>query len=138
MARTCPFATDLTDLPAGFVPNMHFAITYPMKGVKDFHGKLASLPAPPGMSGSVVWDTKFVAMNGAGWDPSKSSVCGLIWAWDINKQCLIGTKIQFVRGVLLEHLRQEAAYFRSLRRREFPGDALSDWLWAERQIPDLT
>jgi hypothetical protein len=137
LARTCPYSTDLNTLPQGFDPNMHFAITYPTQGVQDFSGREAVLPNPSGMSGSLVWDTKYVSMDGRGWDPTRAKVCGLIWAWDINNHRLIGTKIDFVRAVLLEHLRLEAAYFRSLRREEYPGDYLSDWLWAEQAITDI-
>lgn len=137
IARTCPYSTDLNTLPPGFDLNMHFAITYPTQGVRDFQGRDVHLPDPPGMSGSLVWDTKYVAMNGTGWGPSDAKACGLIWAWDMNNQLLIGTKIEFVRAVLITHLRLEAAYFRSLRRDAFPGDALSDWLWAERELTSL-
>lgn len=137
MARTCPYATDVNTLPDGFNPTMHFAITYPMYGVRDFQGREVQLPQPPGLSGSLVWDTKFVASGGGNWDPIQARVCGIIWAWHINNQRLIGTKIEYVRAVLLKHLRLEAAYFRSLRRAEFPGDTFSDWLWAEREILDI-
>jgi len=137
MARTCPYATDLNTLPARFVPEMHFAITYPTAGVQDFQGRPVQLPDPPGMSGSVVWDTKYVAMNGQNWHPSCAKVCGMIWAWHINDQRLVGTKIEHLRPVILAHLRHEAAYFRHLRRVGLPGDPLTDWVWAETKITDL-
>lgn len=138
LARTFPFASDANTLPPGFDSNLHFAITYPIQGVRDYQGREARLPVPGGMSGSLVWDTKFVALSGAEWDPSKAKACGLIWAWDVMHERLIGTKIEYVRRLLVEHLRMEAAYFRSLHRGESPGDALSDWLWAEQLIPDLS
>jgi hypothetical protein len=61
----------------------------------------------------------------------------MFWAWDIVEQRLVETKIDYVRQVILAHLRHEAAYFRHLQRAEFPGESLSDWVWAETTIADL-
>jgi len=77
----------------------------------DYRPDLAScviggggLPLPPGLSGSTVWDTGFVAAKMAGrqWSPEMAEVTGVIWGWTSGDACLIATRAEYLRSFLLE------------------------------------
>jgi hypothetical protein len=61
------------------------------------------LPLPPGLSGSTVWNTGFVAARIAGvpWTSALAKVTGVIWGWSSAHACLIATRAEFVRSFLL-------------------------------------
>ncbi len=122
-----------------FDPRAHVVLHYPSRAQRSAHGGLESLPNPKGMSGSLLWDTKFLACAAAGteWSPEAARVCGLVWAAHGEPEIVVATKIEHVRPWLLFFLRQECAYFRWLRRGRPDNDALADWVWAEQQVPDL-
>jgi hypothetical protein len=52
------------------------------------------------MSGSLLWDTKFVAnrRKGAPWSASDARVCGLVWAALDHPEIVIATKIEHVKS----------------------------------------
>jgi hypothetical protein len=62
-----------------------------------------TLPRPPGLSGSTVWDTGFVAakMAGVPWSPMVARVTGVIWGWPSAHACVVATRAEFVRSFLL-------------------------------------
>ena len=138
LTRTFPYAVDVASLPQGYDPDLYFALSYPPYGnVKTFEGRETDLPNPEGLSGAVVWDTKFVRTC-AGWTPGHAKVAGVVFGWNQPNHCLIATKIEIVRHFLLKALRREAAYFHwHLDRGEPLWDDLTDWVWAEKQVVDL-
>jgi hypothetical protein len=138
LTRTFPYAVDVGPLPPGFDPDVYFALSYPPYGnVKTFEGDVTDLPDPAGLSGTVVWDTKFVS-TGAGWTPGHAKVAGVVFAWNQPNHCLIATKIEIVRQFLINALRREAAYFHwHLDRGEPLWDQLTDWGWAEALVTGL-
>ncbi|MBX9791315.1 MAG: hypothetical protein K2Y37_20540 [Pirellulales bacterium] len=134
MARTFPYATDLIPLPAGYDPERHFALSFPDDICKS-DGQPMIRPNPRGLSGSVVWDTKYVAAGTNLWAPTDARVCGLLFAYDEAHKCFIATRIEAVRTFLLHALRHEAAYFRWLNDRQGSlWEPLPDWVWAEGTI----
>ena len=109
IAKTCPYATDVAELPEAFDPDLHFAINYPapsQSSVRNFNGNPVDLPDPHGLSGTLLWDTKYVSNKGANWTPDLATVVGVIYCWDAPNQVLIGTKIEIVRVFLLKAIRQ--------------------------------
>ena len=118
-------------------PEFHFAISYPNEGAMASTGGYVDTPDAHGMSGSLVWNTSFVASGGRGWKTDHASVCGIVWGWDPDAQCLVCTKVEFLREAILSCLRHEAAYFKWCDRGRPEDDALTDWLWAEKAIPCL-
>ena len=56
------------------------------------------LPSPKGMSGSTLWNTRFVESlhKGIEWSPSQADVSGIIWGWPSNKNLLISTKVKYI------------------------------------------
>ncbi|CAN5458931.1 hypothetical protein BH11PLA2_BH11PLA2_29120 [soil metagenome] len=137
-ARSFPFATDLIPLPdlPGLDPEMHVAVSYPVN-VHRTDGSVAFTPNPGGLSGSALWDTKYVAAGVNEWVPAGARIAAIIFGYVDNPRCLLAVKIEHVRRFILETLRHEAAYFRSIEKHSIPRDALSDWLWAEQLISGI-
>jgi hypothetical protein len=134
LARTCPYATDIPPLPPGYDLDLHFALSYPAHGnVKTFQRTPTTLPDPPGLSGTVVWDTRFVATGGS-WSPDKAVISGIVFGWNPGHQCLVATRIEIARIFLLQALREEAASFDWLNRGQPLWDDLADWTLAEQTI----
>ena len=54
------------------------------------------LPSPDGLSGSFLWDTKYVACGGQNWDPTLAKVAGVIIGYEDAR--LIAVKVELARG----------------------------------------
>jgi hypothetical protein len=119
-----------------FDPAVHIAITYPMTDVIDERGVAVTPPYPAGMSGSLLWKTNWVG-TGAGWTPELATVVGLVHRFDEDKQCLIATRIEYVKGFLRLMLQEEFAYFRWIDRGRPAGDDWADWFAAEKEVSGL-
>jgi hypothetical protein len=54
------------------------------------------------MSGSLLWDRKFVARTTSGyqWSVDDAQVCGLIWATHEKLEIVVATKIEYVLPTL--------------------------------------
>lgn len=63
----------------------------------------SSLPLPPGLSGSTVWNTNFVAarMAETEWKPELAKVTGVVWGWPSGHACLVATRAEYLRSFLL-------------------------------------
>jgi len=122
-----------------FDPAIHLAVHYPGTAIEVAGGKEEELPHASGMSGSLLWNTKYVESIGKGveWSPFLARVCGILRGVVTNPNLVIATRIEAVRPVLLEFLRREAAYFSWLDRGMPEGDALHDWIRAEHRFPPL-
>lgn len=81
----------------------HFGIDYRPDLAIDVIGT-GGLPRPPGLSGSVVWNTGFVEakMRGMKWTPDMARVTGIVWGWPSNEGCLVATRIEYLRSFLLD------------------------------------
>ncbi|MDX2287220.1 MAG: hypothetical protein NW217_00145 [Hyphomicrobiaceae bacterium] len=77
----------------------HFAVPYRPDLAQTARGEKAELPPPPGLSGSLVWDTKAVAclMEGREWSPDLAEVTGIVWGWPSSEGCLIATRVEHIR-----------------------------------------
>jgi hypothetical protein len=100
---TCSTACEI-ELPQDerFSPRFHFGIDYRPDLASTVTGD-KGLPIPPGLSGSMVWNTGFVAakMEGLSWTPDMAKATGLIWGWPSGHACLVATRAEFVRSFLL-------------------------------------
>lgn len=102
---TCYLANE-ADLPAEdprFDERYHFGLAYHPDLASDVIGK-KGLPVPDGMSGSAVWDTRFVAARAAGvdWVPDMARVTGVVWVWPSEHGCLVATRAEYVRSFSLD------------------------------------
>jgi hypothetical protein len=114
-------------------------VHYPGTAIEVEGGIEKELPHASGMSGSLLWNTKYVESmrDGVEWSPSLARVCGVLRGVVTNPNLVIATRIEAIRPVLLEFLRREAAYFSWLGRGMPEGDALHDWARAEQTFSTL-
>jgi len=101
-------------------PAYHFALPYAPDRALSPEAHPRGLPTPPGMSGSLVWNTHFVelirARARADWSPSMAQVTGLVWGWpDVY---LIATKVEHLP---LKHLAIEASAQQRKRSQDQPA-----------------
>lgn len=84
---------------AAFDRDRHIAIHYPSSAKRAPEEAATALPHPKGMSGSLLWNTRFVEVTRAGleWSPASANVCGVIWAALDSPEVVLATKIEFVR-----------------------------------------
>lgn len=89
----------------GFDPEYHAVISYPKSGINKF-GSSVPHPCPKGMSGSIIWDTKFIACvdKQIPWHPSMARACALLWGGSTadDNFTLIATKIEHVNMFLMK------------------------------------
>lgn len=115
----------------------HIGIHYPTYANRDSAATQAELPNPGGMSGSLLWDTKYVARAQAKqpWSPQDARVCGLVC--EASPDAILAVRIEQVRKQLLFLLCQEASYFRWHDAGCPAGSDVPDWLWAEAEVATL-
>lgn len=120
----------------GFDSTTHMAVHYPSAAVQIAGAGPRDLLNPAGMSGSFLWDTNAVAATNTGipWNPGYARICGLVQTDYRKSECVSATRIEHVRGALLQFIREERAYITWEARGRPHSDALTDWLWAEKQL----
>ncbi|MGF7151957.1 hypothetical protein FHS96_005625 [Sphingomonas zeicaulis] len=81
----------------------HFGIDYRPDLAENVVGNVG-LPLPPGLSGSTVWNTNFVAakMAGRAWTPDLAVVTGVVWGWPSDHGSIVATRAEYVRSFLLQ------------------------------------
>lgn len=94
--NTVPITHDVFD------PAMHVAIHYPSEGRSADDGEIIPVPHAKGMSGSLLWDTKFVRamLNNQEWNPEMARICGIIWGVLDDPKVILVTRIEHVRSEL--------------------------------------
>jgi hypothetical protein len=85
-----------------FSSRYHFGLDYRPDLATDVIGK-EGLPLPPGLSGSIVWNTGFVEakMQSVQWTPQLARVTGVVWGWPSENACLVATRAEYLRSFLL-------------------------------------
>ena len=100
---TTSLALELSLIPSDEIdPRFHFGLAYrPDLATAVVGGK--GLPKPPGLSGSTVWNTRFVEAKylGIDWTPSLAKVAGVVWGWPSGQGAIVATKAEHVRSFLL-------------------------------------
>lgn len=90
-------------LPKGWGDTrFHFALDY-RPDLAEQVGPGAGLPRPDGLSGSLVWNTRYVecVTQGKSWLPEYAEVTGIVWGWPSSTAALIATRIEHVRSFML-------------------------------------
>lgn len=84
----------------------HVAVHFPASAPKSPGSQPKDLPNPHGMSGSLLWDTKYVAARQAGgdWTPNMARVCGLVWAAHPTPEVVVATIVDHFLPELREML----------------------------------
>lgn len=97
-AHSTPYLTQEIELPEKFGdPKYHFGLYYnPGQAIKVSE-KSKDLQIPFGMSGSLVWNTRYVEMYNMGksWHPTDSRVTGILRKWLSGDACLHATKVEY-------------------------------------------
>ncbi|WP_158912795.1 hypothetical protein [Caulobacter sp. S45] len=80
----------------------HFALSYNPDLATTVVGD-RGLPTPPGLSGSIVWNTCFVEARALGltWSPEMAKVAGVVWGWPSGLGFVVATRAEHVRSFLL-------------------------------------
>jgi hypothetical protein len=101
LARECPLPAD-----SNCISDFHFAMNYNPALATPVNPKGRQLPLPPGMSGSLVWNTRLVEqrMCGQEWSPADARVTGIVWGWP-SDTCIVATKVEHMQ---LQELVQRA------------------------------
>jgi len=94
-----PYLTQEIEFPSGLDigdNKFHFALPYLTEKAWAVDGNTRGLPDPHGMSGSIVWNTKFIetTQKGQAWNPELAVVTGIIWGWPSSVGCLIATRVE--------------------------------------------
>lgn len=99
---TQAIANELHVSASNFNPALHAAVHYPAAATRALDGKMIALPKADGMSGSALWDTKFLAcaLEGKPWGPDMAEICGVVWGVFDNPDVVLVTKIEHVRAAL--------------------------------------
>jgi hypothetical protein len=94
-----PYLTQQTVLPKEYGSNeFHFALHYNPDRAFSIIETRRSQPTPPGLSGSLVWNTRAVEFERCGrkWSPNYSEVTGIVWGWPSKFACLLATKVEYI------------------------------------------
>ena len=93
-----PYATQQAELEDDdrLDPELHFSLPYMPDRAMRADGRSGGLPSPPGLSGSLVWNTRFVECLNAGrqWSPDLAQVTGLVWGWASESGHVFATKVE--------------------------------------------
>lgn len=86
-----------------FDSNKHIAICYPSSAKRASDQSEIATPNPKGMSGSILWNTRYVEFMSQGkvWSPDDSTVCGLVWAALSEPEVILATNIEHLRAASL-------------------------------------
>jgi hypothetical protein len=89
-----------------FDPRFHLAVGYNPNEALLIDGadswSSPGLSNPPGLSGSLLWNTKRLECHYAGtqWSPSQAEVIGIVWGWP-SSNYLIATKVEALRKFMI-------------------------------------
>lgn len=92
-----PYLTQAVDFPEELGDiRFHFSIHYKPDLAVRVNGSTRGLPLPPGMSGSFVWNTRFVEtiQKNETWSPENSCVTGIVWGWPSSDAILLATRVE--------------------------------------------
>ena len=100
VTRLTPYLTQICPFPVCVKEALlkyHFSLLYQPDLALSVEGS-SHLPDPHGFSGSLVWDTKFVAClkDDIEWDPEMAKVTGIVWGWPSAAACILATKIEYL------------------------------------------
>lgn len=80
--------------------NFHFAVLYRPDLATQIteEAQARGLPRPPGWSGTLVWNTRYVEKTQAGeeWCANHAQVTGIVWGWPSSDGCLLATKAEYL------------------------------------------
>jgi hypothetical protein len=78
----------------------HFAVPWLPDRARSVSSGSPGLSLPPGMSGSLVWNTRRVEFHQSDqpWSPQEARVTGLVFSWSTCKNWVYATKVEYLRS----------------------------------------
>lgn len=82
-------------------PQYHFVLPYSPARAWRIDGSNDPLPNPPGMSGSLVWNTRRLErdLSATPWSPEDATVTGLVWGWHSGAAALLATRVEHLHAL---------------------------------------
>lgn len=83
--------------------DMHFLLPYsPEVAEYMSEGPEKILPLPPGLSGSLVWNTRYIEVSSLGqvWKPEDAKVTGIVWGGSSKAGVLVATPVEYIRQLI--------------------------------------
>ncbi|MDX7900127.1 hypothetical protein [Aeromonas media] len=83
--------------------DMHFLLPYTPEFATYMNDERDNiLPRAPGLSGSLVWNTRYREIKRAGgiWKPSDARVTGIIWGNSTKAGVLVATPVEYIRQLI--------------------------------------
>jgi hypothetical protein len=89
-----------------FDPTFHVGVHYPHSVFRAQDSELIDSAKANGMSGSALWDTKYVATmrNKGQWRPDLAEICGVVWGALDDPEIVLATKIECIRAAFAAYL----------------------------------
>jgi hypothetical protein len=78
-------------------PNKHIYMAWNPESAIPLASTNGNLSAPPGMSGSVLWNTRYREVENAGgtWKPEDARVTGIVWGASSKAGLIVATPIEY-------------------------------------------
>ncbi|EJL6955072.1 hypothetical protein NMT27_001107 [Vibrio cholerae] len=83
--------------------DMHFLLPYtPELATYMNDDRESPLPRAPGLSGSLVWNTRYREITNSGgiWQPSDARVTGIVWGNSTKAGVLVATPVEYIRRLV--------------------------------------
>jgi hypothetical protein len=106
------------------VEGLHFLLPYtPEHAVYMHDDQDEPLPRAPGLSGSLVWNTRYIEVTSAGgtWRPEDALVTGIVWGNSTKAGVLVATPVQHILSFFqhtADNIKAELPYWSSPRERD--------------------
>lgn len=97
-----PYVTQESELPENLGDSFyHFSLEYKPDRAISLDENSPGLPLPPGFSGTLVWNSRFIEckLKNEQWSPQKAIITGIVWGWPSSNACLIATKVEHLKLV---------------------------------------
>lgn len=94
------------EVPPHPLPDFHICLAWDPENAAPLLGTAGALSLPDGMSGSLLWNTRFeeITRSGGRWTPTDARVAGMIWGHSAKAGQLYATPI----GAIARRLLREA------------------------------
>ncbi|MBU0522386.1 MAG: hypothetical protein KKC24_11485 [Gammaproteobacteria bacterium] len=83
--------------------DMHFLLPYtPEHAEYKSEGSQKTLPLAPGLSGSLVWNTRYIEVTSSGreWQPEDARITGIVWGGSSKGGVLVATPVEYIWQLL--------------------------------------
>lgn len=100
------FAPALLDEEPPADPSRHIVMYSNPSAATALRGASNTLPLPDGMSGSALWNTRYVELTACGreWRPEDARVTGIVWGASTKLGLVVATRIEYFKRTILDRI----------------------------------